>query len=86
MDQHHGFSIVTDVAVHFRDPQSPWQRGTNQKTNRLLRQTSPMGPTPCSTSQSDLEDIARLLNGATAQDTESSLARRELSQDVTLTD
>lgn len=37
------FSIATDVKVYFCDPQTPWQRGTNENTNRLLRHYSPKG-------------------------------------------
>jgi IS30 family transposase len=40
MAQHKDFSIATDMDVYFCDPSSPWQRGTNENTNRLLRQNS----------------------------------------------
>ena len=40
--QHHRFT--TDVGVYFCNPQSPWQRGSNEHTNRLLRQYFPRGP------------------------------------------
>ena len=43
MAAHKEFSIATDVKVYFCDPQSPWQRGTNENTNRLLRQYFPKG-------------------------------------------
>jgi IS30 family transposase len=59
---HKQFSIATDVAVYFCDPQSPWQRGTNENTNRLLRQYFPHGTDLCGYSQSDLNKIARRLN------------------------
>jgi IS30 family transposase len=43
MAQHHRFSIATNVKVYFCDPKSPWQRGTNENTNGLLRQYFPDG-------------------------------------------
>jgi transposase, IS30 family len=63
MAQHGRFSLATNVKVYFCDPKSPWQRGTNENTNRLLRQYFP-GETPLSRySQGDLNAVARLLNG-----------------------
>ena len=59
---HKQFSVATDVAVYFCDPQSPWQRGTNENTNRLLRQYFPRGADLAGHSQSDLNKIARRLN------------------------
>jgi IS30 family transposase len=48
MAAHKAFSIATDVRVYFCGPQSPWQRGTNENTNRLLRQYFPKAPIcPC---------------------------------------
>jgi IS30 family transposase len=41
MAKHQSFTVATDVKVYFCDPQSPWQRGTNENTNRLLRQYFP---------------------------------------------
>ena len=40
MARHHEFAVATDVAVFFCEPRSPWQRGTNENTNGLLRRTS----------------------------------------------
>ena len=55
--------LTTDVKVYFCDPQSPWQRGTNENTNRLLRQYFPKGTELSCFSQTDLNAVARRLNG-----------------------
>ena len=62
MAQHKRFTVATDVQVYFCDPQSPWQRGTNENTNRLLRQYFPKGTDLSSYSQSDLNKVALRLN------------------------
>ena len=62
MAQHRKFSVATDVAVYFCDPRSLWQRGTNENTNRLLRQYLPDGTDLSLYSQAELDEIARLLN------------------------
>src|SRR3990172_122970 len=62
MAAHKEFSIATDVLVYFCDPQSPWQRGTNENTNRLLRQYFPKGSDLSVCSQADLNRTARQLN------------------------
>ncbi len=62
MAAHKEFSIATDVQVYFCDPQSPWQRGTNENTNRLLRQYFPKGTDLSAWSQADLNRTARQLN------------------------
>ncbi len=62
MAAHKKFTIATDVQVYFCDPQSPWQRGTNENTNRLLRQYFPKGTDLSTCSQTDLNRIAIRLN------------------------
>jgi len=59
---HQRFSIETDVEVCFCDPHSPWQRGSNENTNRLLRQYLPKGKDLAPLSQAQLNRIARELN------------------------
>lgn len=60
--QHKRFSLATNVKVYFCDPQSPWQRGTNENTNRLLRQYFPKGTSLLGYSQADLDAVAMRLN------------------------
>jgi IS30 family transposase len=59
---HKKLSMATDVKVYFCDPQSPWQRGTNENTNRLLRQYFPKGTELSCFSQAALNLVARRLN------------------------
>jgi IS30 family transposase len=60
--QHKQLTIATNVQIYFCDPQSPWQRGTNENTNRLLRQYFPKGMDLSRYSQADLNTIALRLN------------------------
>ena len=62
MAAYRAFSIATGVQVYFCDPQSPWQRGTNENTNDLLRQYLPKGTDFARYTQAQLETIARELN------------------------
>ncbi|MBB3995504.1 IS30 family transposase [Sulfitobacter undariae] len=59
---HPRFTLATDVVVYFCDPQSPWQRGSNENTNRLLRLYLPRGTDISVHSQAKISIIARQLN------------------------
>jgi IS30 family transposase len=62
MARHKDFSVATHVDVYFCDPRSPWQRGTNENTNRLLRQYFPKQTDLSKHSQSELNRVALRLN------------------------
>ena len=62
MAQHKTFTMATDMQVYFCDPQSPWQRGSNENTNGLLRQYLPKNADLSRSSQSELNEIALRLN------------------------
>ena len=62
LTDHRRFSLATDIDVYFCDPRSPWQRGSNENTNGLLRQYFPRGTDLSVYSQADLNKVARQLN------------------------
>ncbi len=62
MADHERFSLDTDIKVFFCDPQSPWQRGSNENTNGLLRQYFPKGMDLSNVHQNRLNAVARRLN------------------------
>src|ERR1700693_160285 len=62
MAQHKSFTVDTDVKVYFCDPQSPWQRGSNENTNDLLRQYFPKRTDLSGYSQAELDEVALRLN------------------------
>ena len=62
MAAHKDFSLATDAKVYFCDPHSPWQRGSNENTNGLLRQYFPKGTDLSGYSQAQLDKVALKLN------------------------
>ncbi len=91
MARHEEVSKRMKLDIWFADPHAPWQRGSNENTNGLLRQFLPKGMDLSTVSQTQLNDIARLLNGRPRQTLgwktpEEEMAREiaEFSQNVAL--
>src|SRR5262249_60633637 len=81
MAQHHQFSVATGCEVYFCDPRSPWQRGSNENTNGLLRQYFPKGRTDFSKiTQEELDAVADELNGRPRQTLGWAKPREKLAQ------
>ncbi len=59
---HKRFTVATDIDVYFCDPSSPWQRGSNENTNRLLREYFPKSTDLSVHSQAHMNKVARQLN------------------------
>ena len=63
MAKHRNFTVATDIQVYCCDPHKPWQRGSHENTNGLLRQYFPKGMDISNVSQAKLDAVARKLNG-----------------------
>lgn len=86
MANHRNFTIATDVQVYFCDPRSPWQRGSNENTNGLLRQYYPKGADLSSVTQRQLDAVANKLNTRPRQTLNWKTPAQVLEATVAMTD
>ena len=83
---HKAFTMATNTKVYFCDPQSPWQRGTNENTNRLLRQYFPKKTDLSIHSQVDLNKVSQRLNRRPRKTLDYETPAERLQASVALTD
>ena len=85
MARHRSISVATGVPIYFCDPHSPWQRGSNENTNGLLRQYMPKGTDLSALSEEDLLSIQRSLNGRPRKTLGYRMPEEKLNELVALT-
>lgn len=86
MANHRNFTVATDVQVYFCEPRSPWQRGSNENTNGLLRQYFPKGMDLSNVTQRQLDTVANKLNTRPRETLDWKTPAQVLAATVALTD